>query len=58
MFKLSIKKRLLQLFCKHNYFAVAVTDHYKEPGSTISERVAVYKCEHCEHVRIIKSKFN
>jgi hypothetical protein len=55
MFKISIKKRLKQLFCKHNYFAVAVTDHYKDPSDNISQRVSFYECE-CEHVMIVKNK--
>ncbi|MFP3728520.1 hypothetical protein U8V72_25390 [Priestia filamentosa] len=56
MFEMPIKKRLKQLFCKHNYFAVALTENYKEPGSTSSEKVAVYKCDYCKHVDVVKEK--
>lgn len=54
LFEISFLKRLSQFFCKHNYFAVAVTDFYKEPSSDINETVSIYKCEKCEHVRIFK----
>lgn len=56
MFEMPFKKRLKQFLCKHNYFAVAVTDHYQEPTSSLHERVSIHKCDYCEHTVIIKKR--
>ena len=58
MFKIPIRKRLAQLFCKHIYFAVAVTDSYQEIVSMDRCRVVIYECDKCEHVQITKKSIN
>ena len=57
MFEISISKRISQLFCKHNYYPVVITDHYQEIGTNNNhERATIYKCQYCEHVRIVKKE--
>ena len=52
LFALAFSKRWTQLFCKHNYFAVAVTDNYQEIGAHRHVIATIYKCKKCEHARI------
>jgi hypothetical protein len=48
MFKISVKQRLAQLFCMHNYFAIAMGVYEDE------KKAVVYECIYCGHVRMIK----
>lgn len=48
MFEISVKQRLKQLFCRHNYFAVAF-GHYE-----VDKKAVVYECNNCGHTRMIK----
>lgn len=54
MFELTMGKRISQLFCKHNYYAVAVTDHYQVIYDRVHQKASIYECKNCEHVKIIR----
>lgn len=55
MFEDKLLQRLKQLFCKHNYFAVASCDNFQEPTEHNKREEAIfYRCEKCLNLKVVR----